>query len=133
MAKDRLPSNTQISRRHGASDGSCALCGQLETAAHNFFTCDLAAFAWSGISEAFGVQWNSISFQDLFLIVNSLDPSFKYAIWLLFAAQSWALWNIRNKLTIEHKFPSQPRIWLPVGKSGYRSVTGFPEHPRELG
>jgi hypothetical protein len=23
-------------------------------------------------------------------------------------------------------------IWLPVGKSGYRPVTGFPEHPREL-
>jgi hypothetical protein len=23
------------------------------------------------------------------------------------------------------------RIWLPVGKSGYRPVTGNPEHPRE--
>jgi hypothetical protein len=22
-------------------------------------------------------------------------------------------------------------IWLPVGKSGYRSVTGDPDHPRE--
>jgi hypothetical protein len=30
-------------------------------------------------------------------------------------------------------FPKvHPRIWLPVGKSGYRPVTGFPEHPREL-
>jgi hypothetical protein len=24
-------------------------------------------------------------------------------VWFIFAAQSWALWNIRNKLTIEGK------------------------------
>jgi hypothetical protein len=24
------------------------------------------------------------------------------------------------------------RIWLPVDKSGYRPVTGFPEPPREI-
>jgi hypothetical protein len=31
-------------------------------------------------------------------------------------------------LKTECEFPA--RIWLPVGKSGYRPVTGFPEHPR---
>jgi hypothetical protein len=55
MAKARLPSNAQISRRHGAADGIYTLCGQPETVAHIFFACDIAAFAWSGIREAFGV------------------------------------------------------------------------------
>jgi hypothetical protein len=105
MAKGRLPSNAQINRRHGASDGNCALCGQFETVDHIFFTCHLASFAWSGIREALGVQWNSQYFQDFFLI--SLSSSFKTLIWMLFAAQSWVLWNIRNKISIKHKLPSQ--------------------------
>jgi hypothetical protein len=128
MAKGRLPSNEQINRRHGASNGSCALCGQLESIDHIFFVCDLAAFAWSGIREAFGVQWNPRTFQEFFAIVNSLSPGFKQVIWLLFAAQSWALWNIRNKITIEHKLPSHPadcifktslflQLWRPLLKN----------------
>jgi hypothetical protein len=108
MAKGRLPSNEQIHRRHGAVNGSCVLCGQSESVDHIFFVCDLAAFAWSGIREAFGVQWNPRTFQEFFDIVNSLAHGFKQAIWLLFAAQSWALWNIRNKITIEHKLSSHP-------------------------
>jgi hypothetical protein len=128
MAKGRLPSNAQINRRHGASDGNCALCGTSETVDHIFFSCHLACFAWSGIREALGVQWNPHSFQDFFGIVNSLPISFKSAIWLLFAAQSWALWIIRNKFTIEHKLPSQPadcffktsiflQLWRPLLKN----------------
>jgi hypothetical protein len=45
MAKGRLPFNAQINRRHGASDGKCALCGQVEMVDHIFFTCHLAVFA----------------------------------------------------------------------------------------
>jgi hypothetical protein len=47
---------------------------------------------------------------------------------LFFAAQSWALWIIRNKFTIEHKLPSQPadcffktaiflQLWRPLLKN----------------
>jgi hypothetical protein len=104
------------------------LCGQSESVDHIFFVCDLAAFAWSGIREAFGVQWNPRTFQEFFAIVNSLAPGFKQAIWLLFAAQSWALWNIRNKITIEHKLLSHPadcifktslflQLWRPLLRS----------------
>jgi hypothetical protein len=128
MAKGRLPSIAQINRRHGASDGNCALCGASETVDHIFFSCHLACFVWSGIREGLGVQWNPQSFQDFFGIVNSLPRSFRSAIWLLFAAQSWALWIIRNKFTIEHKLPSQPadcffktsiflQLWRPLLKN----------------
>jgi hypothetical protein len=47
MAKGRLPFNAQISRRHDAFDGKCALCGQVESVDHIFFTCHLAVFAWN--------------------------------------------------------------------------------------
>jgi hypothetical protein len=104
------------------------LCGRIESVDHIFFVYDLAAFAWSGIREAFGVQWNPRTFQEFFAIVNSLSPGFKQAIWLLFAAQSCALWNIRNKITIEHKLPSHPadcifktslflQLWRPLLKN----------------
>jgi hypothetical protein len=128
MARGRLPSNEQINRRHGASNGRCALCGRIESVDHIFFTCDLAAFAWSGIREAFGVQWNPRTFHEFFAIVTNLSSSFKQAIWLLFTAQSWALWIIRNKITIEHKLPSHPadcifktslflQLWRPLLKN----------------
>jgi hypothetical protein len=29
-------------------------------------------------------------------------------MWIFFAAQSWALWHIRNKIAMEHSFPNQP-------------------------
>jgi hypothetical protein len=57
MARDRLPSNAQIKRRHGQSDGNCAICHQLEDASHIFFNCPLAQFAWSSIRELVGVDW----------------------------------------------------------------------------
>jgi hypothetical protein len=136
MAKGRLPSNAQINRRHGASDGNCALCGHVETVDHIFFSCHLACFAWTGIREALGVQWNPHSFQDFFGLVNSLSSSFKSAIWILFAAQSWALWIIRNKITIEHKLPSQPadcffktsiflQLWRPLLKNKLKAKMEF--------
>jgi hypothetical protein len=92
----------------------------------------LAAFAWSGLREALGVQWNPQCFQDFFSIINSLALSFKSAIWMLFAAQSWALWIIRNKMTIEHKFPAQPadcffktslflQLWRPLLRNKHTS------------
>jgi hypothetical protein len=49
----------------------------------------------------------------------------RQSFWVLFAAQCWALWLIRNKLTIENTFPKQPadccfktatflQLWRPL-------------------
>jgi hypothetical protein len=37
-----------------------------------------------------------------------LAPKAKCQIWIYFAAQCWSLWTVRNKFTIEGKFPRQP-------------------------
>jgi mannosylglycoprotein endo-beta-mannosidase len=41
LARDRLPSNAQIKRRHGNSDDNCVLCHVPEDAAHIFFNCPI--------------------------------------------------------------------------------------------
>jgi hypothetical protein len=82
---------------------------------------------WSGIREAFGVQWNPQSLPDFLAILSQLTPSVRRSFWFLFAAQSWSLWLIRNKLTIENSFPKQPadcffktamflQLWRPLLK-----------------
>jgi hypothetical protein len=127
MAKGKMPVNEQIHRRHGRSNGQCALCGQMESINHIFFSCVFARLLWSGIREAFGVQWNPTSLADFLVILQQLTPIVRQAFWILFAAQSWALWLIQNKLTIENSFPKQPadcfyktalflQLWRPLLK-----------------
>jgi hypothetical protein len=127
MAKGKMPVNEQIHRRHGNSNGQCALCGSVESISHIFFSCAFARLIWSGIREASGVQWNPQSLPDFFSILNQLTPSVRQSFWVLFASQCWALWLIRNKLTIENTFPKQPadcffktatflQLWRPLLK-----------------
>ena len=75
---------------------------------HIFFTCSLASFMWSGWRQCFDTTWNPNSFDQWWSIVNSLPSKAKKPVWILFAAQCWALWNIRNKFSIEAIFPNQP-------------------------
>jgi hypothetical protein len=63
MAKGRLPSNARINRRHGASDGSCALLlspyfGQIRRwAAIKMGLEDIRAIhCWIGLARGFGLN-----------------------------------------------------------------------------
>jgi hypothetical protein len=100
---DRLPSSQQIATRHGPASGNCALCGQVEDAGHIFFSCSLARFAWSAIRQILDCNWNPGNFPQFHAILSSLAGRARRLLWFLFLAQAWALWNIRNKLTIEKK------------------------------
>jgi hypothetical protein len=42
------------------------------------------------------------------MILSTLAPKAKRLFWIYFAAQCWSLWTVRNKFTIEGKFPRQP-------------------------
>jgi hypothetical protein len=127
LARGRLPSNDQILAKHGPSDGLCALCGEVEHVDHIFFQCPLAQFMWSGVRDMLSVSWNPSSRVDWFRILDSLGERYKRMVWIFFAAQCWALWNTRNKFTIERKFPCQPadiifkllislQLWRPLQK-----------------
>ena len=108
LARNRLPTREQIQKKQGPSDGKCVLCGETESSNHIFFSCLLARFMWSGVRTMFSVSWNPSSFAELWVLLMSLPPSRRKMLWLFFAAQSWALWNIRNKFSIESIFPNQP-------------------------
>jgi hypothetical protein len=108
LAKGKLPANDQILKRRGPTDGSCALCGGQENTGHIFFHCSLAKFVWAGIRELLECSWNPNSFMDMFAILQAFSGRARRILWLFFAAICWALWNTRNKFTIENTFPNHP-------------------------
>jgi hypothetical protein len=108
LLRGRLPSGDQLVKRHGPSDGNCALCGEREDCSHIFFGCALAKFMWAGVRELLGDVWNPAGAGQFLAIVHGLSGPLRRTAWFTFAAQCWALWNIRNKLAIEGKLINSP-------------------------
>lgn len=108
LSLDRLPSSQQIAIRHGPTTGNCSLCGAVEDVGHIFFSCSLAKFAWCAIRQILDCTWNPGNFPQFHAILSSLAGRARRLLWFLFLAQSWALWNIRNNLTIEKKVINLP-------------------------
>jgi hypothetical protein len=108
LIRGRLPSCEQVAKRHGPSDGRCAFCGEIEDCNHIFFSCHLARFMWAGVRELLSCSWNPAGAGDFVALAQGLSGRFRRLVWFTFAAQSWALWNIRNKLTLEGKLINNP-------------------------
>jgi hypothetical protein len=85
------------------------LCGKVENVNHILFGCSMAQFLWVCIRSIFGwanspTSWNDLQGGSSFDNMNTayrLQPS-------VFTGLSWALWNSRNKMAIEKKFPTNP-------------------------
>jgi hypothetical protein len=108
LALDKLPSGQQILTRHGPSNGLCALCGTPEDASHIFFACSLASFSWSVLRQLLGCNWCPANFAQFHAILSGFSGYPRRLLWVLFLAQSWALWTVRNKLAIEKRLISNP-------------------------
>jgi hypothetical protein len=108
LIRGRLPSCEQVAKRHGSSDGRCALCGEIEDCSHIFISCHLGRFIWAGVRELLSCSWNPAGAGDFVALAQGLSGRLRRLVWLTFAAQSWALWNIRNKLTLEGKLINNP-------------------------
>jgi hypothetical protein len=112
LVLDRLPTALQLQSRHGPSNGNCALCGLPEDASHIFFLCSMAKFAWSLTRQLLGCSWCPSNFPQFFAIVSSYLGQSRRLFWILFVAQSWALWQIGNKLAIEAEVISHPSVLI---------------------
>ena len=97
-----------MAKRNGPSDGTCAFCGEWEDCSHIFFSCHLAKFLWAGVRELLACTWNPAGVGDFLSIAQGLQGPLRRLAWFSFAALSWALWNIRNKLAIEGSLISDP-------------------------
>jgi hypothetical protein len=63
---------------------------------------------WAGVREILTCLWNPAGAGDFLAISQGLTGSMRRVVWFTFAAQCWALWIIRNKLTIEGKVINKP-------------------------
>lgn len=127
MFQNRLLTAENVAKRNGPSDGSCVLCGNIEDANHTFFHCHLARFSWSAVRAAFQQNWNPSSSVDLLDIIHTQKGASARIVWHCVGVLLWSLWTVRNKMTIEKKFPSHPadilfkchlflHTWTPLGK-----------------
>ena len=108
LQRDRLPSREQLLKRQGPSNGLCELCHRPESADHIFFSCVFAKLAWAGWRDMFLVQWNPASLAECLALFLQLPGKQHRPFWILLAAQCWAIWQIRNKYSIERVFPNNP-------------------------
>jgi hypothetical protein len=124
---NKLPTRSLIAAILGPSMGRCALCDAIEDVNHIFITCSLAKFMWSFIRQLLDCAWSPANFPQFSAIVANLLGGQQRVIWALFAAQSWALWLTRNKLSIESKLIKHPadvifktlvflQLWTPAAK-----------------
>jgi hypothetical protein len=63
---------------------------------------------WAGVRELLKCDWNSAGAGQFMALVQGLSGPLRRIVWFSFAAQCWALWNIRNKLAIEGKLINNP-------------------------
>jgi hypothetical protein len=108
LIRGRLPTCEQVAKRHDPSNGRCAMCGEIEDCNHIFFGCHLAKFLWAGVRELLKCDWNPSGIGHFITLAQNLSGPLRSLVWYTFAAQCWALWIIRNKLTIEGKLIGNP-------------------------
>uniref|UniRef100_A0ACD5ZW81 Uncharacterized protein n=1 Tax=Avena sativa TaxID=4498 RepID=A0ACD5ZW81_AVESA len=112
LLRDRLPSGAEVAKRNGPCDGLCPLCGTLETCAHIMFSCSAAQALWCFVREALGPAWGAQELGEFLQSQAYRAGGGRRLFWLVFAAISWSLWNVRNKMVIEKVYPS--RVSDPV-------------------
>ena len=91
LIRKRLPTNDNIRRRRGPSNGQCALCGGPEDANHIFFTCSLARFVWSAVRELLHCSWNPSCFADIYRKIAVCKGQTKRVFFTCCAALCWTL------------------------------------------
>uniref|UniRef100_A0ACD5TC59 Uncharacterized protein n=1 Tax=Avena sativa TaxID=4498 RepID=A0ACD5TC59_AVESA len=112
LLRDRLPSGVEVAKRNGPGNGLCPLCGTPETCAHIMFSCSAAQALWGFVSEALGPAWEVQELGEFLQSQANRAGGGRRLFWLVFAAISWSLWNVRNKMVFEKVYPS--RVSDPV-------------------
>ena len=104
LLRNRLPSGVEVRKRQGPGDGLCPLCGIPETGTHILFTCPAARFLWNFVHEALGPAWRASDLGEFLEIQANRTGERRRLFWLVFAALTWTLWTVRNKMVIERIF-----------------------------
>jgi hypothetical protein len=114
----------QLLKRHGPSNGLCALCGAWEDYNHIFFT-----FPTAGVRDLLSCDWNPAGAGNFIALAQGLNNPLRRLAWFMFAAQFWTLWNIRYKLAIEGNMIGNPtdvfyQMFIHISVRGFWSDGG---------
>ena len=69
------------------------------------FSCPAARFLWSFLQEALGPEWQASALGEFIEAHANNTGRRRRLFWLLFAALTWTLWTVRNKMVIERILP----------------------------
>jgi hypothetical protein len=100
-----FPLGVEVAKRHGPGNGLCLLCVVPETTTHIMFSCPAAQFLWSFLQEALGPEWQASALGEFIEVHANNTGRRRRLFWLLFAALTWTLWTVRNKMVIERILP----------------------------
>lgn len=103
---NHLPMFANVAKMHGPTNMACSCAVSWKT--RFFFSCHLARFAWSVVHEASGQLWNPASGADLLDILRAQYGSNRRIRWRCVGVLLWALWTVKNKITIELIFKCHP-------------------------
>ncbi|KAE8779383.1 dna replication licensing factor mcm2 [Hordeum vulgare] len=104
LLRDRVPSGTEVLKRHGPGNGICPVCHVPETGTHILFSCVAAQALWGFVREALGPEWEAHDLAKCLQVRATQAGRKRRLFWLIFAALTWTLWMTRNKMVIERVF-----------------------------
>jgi hypothetical protein len=102
LALDKLPTGSQIATRQSLLMGH-VICVALQRMPHISSLAALLPSLPGVLRQLLGRNWRPANFAQFHAILSSFSGLSRRLLLVLFLAQSWALWLIRNKLTIERK------------------------------
>ncbi|CAI9099770.1 OLC1v1036634C1 [Oldenlandia corymbosa var. corymbosa] len=95
--------NAERCRRHMTEDGSCHICGVLETKLHVFHDCTRSKWIWQSINPSLEASfWEELDLQSWILsnlLSSTLQVGFPWKMW--FATACWKIWTGRNEKSFD--------------------------------
>ena len=97
---DAILTRSNMRKRKWIGCPKCSFCGNIETAMHLFFTCNTARVVWGVLGACVGTNTCPRNIWQSFVWFRKFIPNKGEFYTLLLAALCWAIWTIRNKVTL---------------------------------
>jgi hypothetical protein len=99
---NKLQVSGNLVKRGWKGNKGCCLCASVENIDHLFFKCHLAKFVWGLLMNVFSLESCPASLEILSVTwLQGKGPLPSRLMLFFFAGFAWALWIMRNKMTIE--------------------------------
>ncbi|KAE8819435.1 Heparanase-like protein 2 [Hordeum vulgare] len=72
LLRDRMPSGTEVLKRHGPGNDICPLCLVPETGSHILFSCVATQALWCFVCETLGLEWAASDLADFLQLWHPL-------------------------------------------------------------